>query len=166
MSPSKSHQVTYPALISSDVCHFIASDEVKSSMFPFSSPTANIRLVKMSAHPSQGIQGTTNSFDTSEGANATAVAASGSLMSATAVHLVRLLSRGCHILTCLHGFALTPPVVHVTAKTTQPSYPEMRSRRPSRRPPKPHPRLSEHVTCLLRSAHILHTKLFSCVSEK
>ncbi|SRR6266403_483759 len=50
MSPSKLHQVTYPALISSDICHFTASGEVKSNMFPFSSPTANIRLMKTSAH--------------------------------------------------------------------------------------------------------------------
>ena len=76
-------------------------------MFPLSSPTANTRLMKMSAHP-QGVQHTTNSSDTSEGANATAVAASGSFKSATAVHLMRLPSRGCHILTYLRDLRLSP----------------------------------------------------------
>ena len=44
MSPSLLRQVTNPALISSDISHVTASDEVKSSMLPFSSPMANIRL--------------------------------------------------------------------------------------------------------------------------
>lgn len=111
MSPSKLHQATNPALISSDISHFTTSDEVKSSMLPFSSPTASNRLSEKSAHPTLEIQGTTNSSDVSVGANATAVAASESLTSATAVHLVRFPLRGCHILTCFHGFALTAPVV-------------------------------------------------------
>jgi hypothetical protein len=80
-------------------------------MLPFSSPMANIRLLEKSEHPTLEIQGTTNSSDASVGANATAVAASESLKSATAVHLVRFPSRGCHILTCFHGFALAAPVV-------------------------------------------------------
>ena len=63
--------------------------------------------MKTSAHP-QGVQHTTNSSDASEGANATAVAASGSFKSATAVHLMRLPSRGCHILTYLHNSRLSP----------------------------------------------------------
>jgi hypothetical protein len=50
MSPGKLRQATNPALISSDVSHFTTSDEVKSSMLPFSSPTANIRLSEKSQH--------------------------------------------------------------------------------------------------------------------
>ena len=81
-------------------------------MLPFSSPTANIRLSEKSVHPTLEIQSTTNSSDASGGANATAVAASESLKSATAAHLVRLPLRGCHILTCFQR--LTPvPVLHV-----------------------------------------------------
>ena len=147
MSPDTLRQATNPALISSDISHFTALDEVKSSMLPFSSPTANIRLSEKSVYPTLEKQSTTNSSDASGGANATAVAASESLKSVTAVHLVRFPSRGCHILTCFHGFALTAPVLHVGVKTTQPSYLEMPSRRPSRLPPKPHPKLSERVTC-------------------
>jgi hypothetical protein len=41
----------------------------------------------------------TNSFGSVNGANATAVAASGSLISATAAHLARFPWRDCHILT-------------------------------------------------------------------
>ena len=104
MSPSMLRLVTNPALISSDISHVTTSDEVKSSMLPFSSPTANIRLSE-TVSTSLEIQGTTDSSDAYGGANATAVAASESLKSATAVHLVMFPSRGCHILTCFHGFA-------------------------------------------------------------
>jgi hypothetical protein len=147
MSPGKLRQAAYPALISSDISHFTTSDEVKNNMLPFSNPTANIRLLEKSARPTLKKQGTTNTFDTSGGANATAVAASESLKSATAVHLVRFASSGCHILTCFHRFALIAPMLHVRARITQPSYLEMPLRRPSRLPPKPHPKLSECATC-------------------
>ena len=37
-------EATYPALISSDVCQFMASIDVKRTIYPVSSPTASIRL--------------------------------------------------------------------------------------------------------------------------
>jgi hypothetical protein len=156
MSPGKLRQDTNPASISKDISHFTTSDEVKNSMLPFSSPTANIRLSERSAPPTLEIQCTTNSSGASVCANATAVAASESFKSATAVHLLRFPSRGCHILTCFHGLALADPAIfHVRVKTARPSYLEMPSRRPSRLPTKPHPKLSERVTCLPREVLIL-----------
>ena len=96
-------ETTYPALISSDLCQFTASIDLKIRISPVSSPTASIRLVGTLVYSKCVRRLITNSFVSVEGANATAVQALGNFRSAIAVHLAKSPWRHCHIFAYIHS---------------------------------------------------------------
>jgi hypothetical protein len=141
------------------MCHFTASDEVKSCMLPLSSPTANTRLMKTSVSTSLGGTAYDELIRRIRRRERNGSGSLGELEVCHCCPFDEVSVKRLPYLDLSPWFAFKAPYLHVKNRTTQPSYPEMQSRRLSRRLPKPHPKLSEYVTCPLRTVHILRLQV-------